>query len=164
MIDSSKYLENFLQKRRFSMVKNYLKGSVLDFGGNEGELKFFVKGEYTLVNYDHSPMKNKKFNNIISLAVIEHIEVTEVYAIFRKFKDCLLPDGRIFITTPTPPSKPLLEFLAWIGLLDKENIKEHKHYWNKKDIFELAEKTGFKVENYKRFQLGFNQFATMSHK
>lgn len=109
-------------------------------------------------------MENKNIDNIISLAVVEHIDVTVVYGIFKKFKNCLLPDGRIFITTPTPPSKPVLEFLARIGLLDKENIREHKHYWNRKDIMALAEKTGFKVDEYKKFQLGFNQFAVMSHK
>lgn len=164
MIDSSKFLENFLQQRRFGMVKDYLTGSVLDFGGNEGELKPFVKGEYLLVNYDRSAMLNRKFNSIISLAVVEHIDVPEVYNIFHEFKNCLLPDGHIFITTPTPPSKPILEFLAWIGLLDKGNIREHKHYWNKQEIYELAEKTGFRVEKYKRFQLGFNQYAVMKHK
>lgn len=37
-------------------------------------------------------------------------------------------------------SKPVLEFLAWIGLLQKENIDEHKHYWTRKEIYELAKK------------------------
>lgn len=163
MIDSSKYLENFLQRRRFNMVKNYLDGSVLDFGGNDGELKPLVKGDYLLVNYDHSPMKSRKFDRIISLAVIEHIEFDEVYNIFSKFKDCLKPNGLIFITTPTPQSKWLLEFFAFINLLDKGNIREHKHYWKKEEIYELAEKSGFKVEKYKRFQLGFNQCAVIRH-
>jgi cyclopropane fatty-acyl-phospholipid synthase-like methyltransferase len=164
MIDSSKFLENFLQKRRFSMVKNYLDGKVLDFGGNEGELRPWVKGEYLLVNYDHSPMINRRFDRIISLAVIEHIEVPEVYAIFSKFKNCLEPGGLIFITTPTPASKPILEFLAWIGLLDKGNIREHKHYWNKQEIGQLAEKSGLAIEKYRKFQLGFNQYAVLKHK
>lgn len=163
MIDSSKYLENFLQRRRFKMVKNYLDGSVLDFGGNDGELKPLIKGDYLLVNYDHSPMKSRKFDRIISLAVIEHIDIDEVYNIFSKFKSCLNPNGLIFITTPTPQSKWVLEFLAFINLLDKGNIREHKHYWNREEIYELAKKSGFKVEKYKRFQLGFNQYAVISH-
>ena len=64
MIDSKKKLENLLQGYRFNKVKKYLIGDVLDFGGNEGELKIFVKGNYTLVNYDHSPMFNKTFDNL----------------------------------------------------------------------------------------------------
>jgi cyclopropane fatty-acyl-phospholipid synthase-like methyltransferase len=163
MIDSSKFLEKFIQHRRFSVVKSYLVGSVLDFGGNDGELKSLIKGDYLLVNYDHSPMLGRKFDRIISLAVIEHIEINEIYNIFHKFKNCLNTNGLIFITTPTPKSKWLLEFLAFINLLDKKNIREHKHYWKKKELYELAEKCGFKVEKYKRFEFGFNQYAVLRH-
>tara|TARA_B100001250_G_C19334773_1_gene586305 strand:- start:115 stop:612 length:498 start_codon:yes stop_codon:yes gene_type:complete len=161
MIDTSYFLESFLQKYRFSMVKNYIIGDVLDFGGNEGELGKFVSGEYTVVNYDHKPMENKMFDSIISLAVVEHIEVKEVFRIFRKFKKHLKPNGHIYLTTPTPESKPVLELLASIGFLEKENIDEHKHYWNSKDIYFLAKKTGFKIKEYSKFQYGFNQAALM---
>ena len=161
MIDTSYILENFLQKYRFSMVKNYITGDVLDFGGNEGELCEFVSGEYTVVNYDHRPMKNKMFDSIISLAVVEHIEVKEVFEIFKKFKKHLKPNGHIYLTTPTPKSKPVLELLASIGFLEKENIDEHKHYWNSKDLYLLAKKTGFKIKEYSTFQYGFNQAALM---
>ena len=162
MIDTKIYLEKKLQDFRFSKVKPYLKEDVLDFGGNEGELKSLVKGKYLVVNYDHSVLnkvKKKSFDVIVTLAVIEHIEFKEVFKIFKKLKPYLRDGGRVFLTTPTPPSKPVLEFLAWIGLLQKENIDEHKHYWNKKELYDLAKKTGFKVKKYKKFQLGFNQLA-----
>ena len=146
------------------MVKKYLKGDVLDFGGNEGELKRFVTGKYTIVNYDHSGMERKTFDTIVLLAVVEHINVDDVYKIFKKFKTCLSKNGKIFLTTPTPASKPVLEFLAKVGVLGKENIEEHKHYWSKKDIFNLAKETGFEVEKYKKFQIGFNQYAVFRHK
>lgn len=158
MINSKKFLEAYLQKYRFRMVLPFLKGEdVLDFGGNEGELKPYVTGNYTLVNYDHSPMENKTFDTIVALAVVEHIPVDDVYAIFKKFK--LKPGGTIFLTTPTPMSKPLLEFLAFLHILDKQNIEEHKHYWNKEELFALAESIGLKVKKYKKFQMGFNQYA-----
>ena len=165
MIDTKIPLEKFLQYLRFRRVRNYLKGDILDFGGNEGELKKFVgaTSSYTVVNYDHSEMKEKEFDTIVSLAVIEHIEVESVYEIFGKFKKCLRKEGRIFLTTPTPASKPILEFLAWVGLLDKQNIEEHKHYWDRSDIFRLAEKSGFEVLKYRKFQLGFNQWALLKH-
>jgi 2-polyprenyl-3-methyl-5-hydroxy-6-metoxy-1,4-benzoquinol methylase len=159
MINSSKFLEAYLQKRRFTRVISYLKGSVLDFGGNEGELKKYVKGEYTLVNYDHAPMENKSFDTIVALAVIEHIPVNNVYQIFKKFR--LNENGVIFLTTPTPMSKPLLEFLAFLRILDKQNIEEHKHYWTRKEIDTLARSCGFKLKDYKKFQLGFNQYAVL---
>ncbi|QNL21384.1 methyltransferase domain-containing protein [Hyphobacterium sp. CCMP332] len=161
MINTKNPFEKLLQNMRFSKAKRYIKGDVLDFGGNEGELKPFVKGEYTIVNYDHSPMEGKTFDSIISLAVIEHIDYDEVFKIFEKFQTKLRNGGTIFLTTPTPASKPLLELLANIGILEKQNIEEHKHYWNKKEITELAEKNGFEMIKYQKFQLGMNQYALM---
>jgi cyclopropane fatty-acyl-phospholipid synthase-like methyltransferase len=163
MVDTKKTFERFLQRYRFRKVKNYLIGNVLDFGGNDGELEQFVAGEYTLVNYNHSPMHNKTFNTIVLLAVIEHIEVSEVSLIFKKFKACLSTGGTIFLTTPTPAAKIILEILAFCNILDKENIAEHKHYWNRKELSELAETNGFTVVDYKQFQLGFNQCMILKH-
>jgi 2-polyprenyl-3-methyl-5-hydroxy-6-metoxy-1,4-benzoquinol methylase len=163
MINSKRFIESFLQKQRFKKVIPILKGDVLDFGGNEGELGKFVKGTYTIVNYDHAPMEGKTFDTIVALAVIEHIEMADVFSIFSKFKTKLNPGGNIFLTTPTKMAKPVLEFMAAINIVDKENIEEHKHYWNKKEIVDLAAKNGFKVKEYKNFQIGFNQYAIFEH-
>ena len=159
MINSKKVFEKMLQNMRFARVKSLLNGDILDFGGNDGELKPLVRGTYTIVNYDHAPMKGKKFDLIVLLAVIEHIHIQEVYSLFEKFKDHLKLGGKIVLTTPTPQSKGLLEFLASIYVLDKQNIEEHKHYWNKKDIYDLANSNGYEVAEYYKFQLGYNQFA-----
>lgn len=164
MINSGKWLEKFLQNERFKRAKSHLHGDILDFGGNDGELKPFVSGSYTLVNYDHSPMKDKSFDTIVCMAVIEHIDVPEVYRIFSEFKKCLRPKGRIVISTPTKLSIPILEALSLVHILDKENIKEHKHYWNKTDLDLLAQKSDLTISQYYKFQLGANQFAIFSHK
>lgn len=163
MIKSSKFVEQLLQKFRFSLVKSYLIGDVLDFGGNKGELKKLVKGKYLIVNYDHSVMEGTYFDTIVCLAVIEHVNIHDVYEIFIKFKRILKKDGRILITTPTKKAKPILEFLAFIRILDTENILEHKHYWTKVEIYKLAKKSGFNIKKYKQFQFGFNQFSILEH-
>ena len=157
-------VEKFLQNYRFKIVKPYLNGDVLDFGGNKGELKKFVKGEYFQINYDHSSMVNIYCDTIVSLAVIEYIPVKDVVEVLQRFKIILRKNGKIFITTPTQMAKPVLEFWAYIGIVDKENIKEHQHYWSKKEIYDLASVTGFQIKKYKKFQLGFNQFAVLEHK
>jgi 2-polyprenyl-3-methyl-5-hydroxy-6-metoxy-1,4-benzoquinol methylase len=161
MIDSSRFLEGFLQQFRFKKVRPFLNGDVLDFGGNEGELQKFVNGTYTLVNYDHSPMKNKTFDTVVALAVIEHIEVDDVFSVFKEFRIKVRPNGIIFLTTPTPLAKPLLTFLAFINVLEKHNIEEHKHYWTRDEIEKLAKENGFTIKKYKKFQLGFNQLAIL---
>jgi len=165
VLNTTLKVERFLQKQRFKKVLPYLRGKVLDFGGNEGELQPFVNGDYYLVNNDYALLEQKKpFDVIVSLAVIEHITPDEVKSIFYKFKAALKPEGLILLTTPSPASKRVLEILAFTGLLDKENIKEHKHYWTKSELYELANSTGFNVELYKKFQFGFNQFIKLSHK
>ena len=164
MIDSSKFLESLFQQLRFKKVLPFINGSVLDFGGNKGELGKHVKGTYTLVNYDHTPMNDKKFDTIVALAVIEHIEVAKVFEIFKVLKSKLNQNAIIFLTTPTPMSRPILNFLAFLHVLDRENIKEHKHYWTKQEIFNLAKITGLHVRKYKKFQAGFNQLAIFENR
>lgn len=164
MINTKKNnLERLLQEYRFMVVKPFIKGDTLDFGGNEGELKPLVSGDYTVVNYDRSGMFGKKYDTVTLLAVIEHIEVNEVYKIFSEFKTLLKNKGIIFITTPTIFCMPVLEILSRVGLTSRENILEHKHYWSKRDLYKLAEKTGFKVKKYRKFQLGLNQLAIFEH-
>jgi 2-polyprenyl-3-methyl-5-hydroxy-6-metoxy-1,4-benzoquinol methylase len=164
MIDNPMFLDKLLQSYRFKMVRPYLIGDVMDFGGNKGELKRFVEGRYLNVNYDHSVMENTHFDTIVGLAVIEHIEFDEVFKIFYKFKKILNREGRIFLTTPTKMAKPVLEFWAFLGVIDRGSIVEHKHYWSKKEIYQLANETGFVIKRFKRFQLGFNQLAVFEHR
>ena len=135
----------------------------MDFGGNEGELKKFCKAGYLAVNYDHSVMEDTHFDTIVCLAVIEHMEYDDVISTFHKFQNILDEKGRIFLTTPTRIAKPILEFLAFLRILERDNIAEHKHYWNRKDIYELAQRTGFAVRKYRKFQIGLNQLAVLIH-
>jgi len=164
MIDNPMFLDKLLQSYRFKMVRPYLIGDVMDFGGNKGELKRFVEGRYLNVNYDHSVMENTHFDTIVCLAVIEHIEFDEVFKIFYKFKKILNREGRIFLTTPTKMAKPVLEFWAFLGVIDRGSIVEHKHYWSKKEIYQLANETGFVIKRFKKLQLGFNQLAVFEHR
>lgn len=164
MIDSSRFFERLLQSYRFRKAKPHLIGDVMDFGGNKGELKKFCKGRYLVVNYDHSVMENAHYDTIVCLAVIEHIAYDDVFDLFHIFRKVLNKEGRIFLTTPTIKAKPVLEFMAQLGIIDQANIAEHQHYWSKRDIYELADKTRFTVKEYKKFQIGFNQMAVLIHK
>lgn len=159
MIDSGMWMERFLQEQRFGIVKEYLIGDVLDFGGNQGELGRLVRGNYVCVNYDRAPMKGKTFDSIISLAVIEHLDVHEVFELFSEFRSMLNKDGIICITTPARTSKPLLEFMSSLGITDRKNIEEHKHYWNRKELEMLAAASGLEIVEYRTFQFGLNQLA-----
>lgn len=163
MVNANKFLEKILQNLRFKKIKPYIKGDVLDFGGNEGELKRFVnEGEYFLVNYDHTLLDEIQVDTIVCCAVIEHMEKKQVYDVFNKFRKILKKNGLLIITTPTKKADFILKLLANLGLLDKKNIMEHKYYWDKQGLFKLASDTGFNVKIYKKFQLGLNQFLVLS--
>lgn len=160
MIDTSKGFEGYLQKYRFRVAIPYLNGDVMDFGGNEGEMGKFVKGNYVVVNYDHSVMEGKMFDTVVMLAVIEHIEYQEVFKILKNISEKHLKSGgKVVLTTPTKIAMPILECMAFLGMVGRENIDEHKHYWSKKEMYELAEKSGLKVLKYRKFQGGVNQMA-----
>lgn len=157
---SEKLVENLLQKARFKRIIPLIEGkTVLDFGGNHGELKKYIPQEYTICNLNYQIIKDKQFDNIVSLAVIEHIEYLEVFKIISMLKKHLNENGKIILTTPTKLARPFLEFLAIINLLDPNNMAEHKHYWSKKELSDLAEKSGLKMIKHKLFQLGMNQLA-----
>ena len=159
---SEKLLESLLQKQRFKKILHFIRGnSVLDFGGNKGELKNHVSQEYMLCNEDYSVLQGKKFDTIVSLAVVEHIPEEQVFEIIKMLKKRLNKNGRIIITTPTKRNKPILEFLGKLNLLDKENIKQHKHYWNKEELFNLAKKSDLNISYYKKFQFGLNQIIVL---
>ncbi len=62
-------------------------------------------------------------------------------------------NGKIVITTPTVQSKNILNTLSYFILLDSTNIREHKHYWNKTDLEELAQNTGFELIKIRTFSI-----------
>lgn len=164
MLESSRFIDKFLQNYRFSKVKSFLIGDVLDFGGNRGELQQMVGGKYLVVEQDHSVMNNTHFDTIVCLAVVEHMAMSEVFGVFDRFKKVLNRNGRIILTTPTKMAKPVLEFMALLKIIDRASVAEHKHYWTKKEIYILVERAGFVVKKYQKFQLGFNQLAFIEHK
>jgi SAM-dependent methyltransferase len=97
---------------------------------------------------------------IVSTAILEHLDnpnsnINEAYRLLK-------PGGRLILTTPAPKAKPVLEFLAYtLGLISKEEVGDHKHYFNRKEIEQLLIYSGFKRNNIKlkTFQLGLNNLV-----
>jgi cyclopropane fatty-acyl-phospholipid synthase-like methyltransferase len=103
------------------------------------------------------------FDNITILAVLEHIPLDQVGVLFREFRRILKDGGRVLLTTPTPASKPLLEFLAFkLKIISGPEIADHKHYWSETDIRQLATREGFACSVYHTFQFGLNCFAAFT--
>lgn len=111
---------------------------------------------------DRLPFTDKMFTKVTMLALIEHIEVASVPKLFRELARILKPGGKIILTTPTPLGKIILEFLAFkMHIISAKEVGDHKKYYEKKDLANLAKNYGFKVESYKTFQFGGNSICVL---
>ncbi len=179
-------VDRLIAKMRLSKVLPHVeKGDVvLDFGcGNQGFFLNYVspvikKGvgiDYDVDNKTNSnllfkkfifenrlPFKDESFDKVIMLAVLEHVETNKVELLFKEFKRILKKNGKVILTTPTPLSKPILEFLAYkLRIISECEIRDHKKYYTRNDIKELAEATNFLLDSYKLFQFGLNSSAIL---
>ena len=117
--------------------------------------------EYIRFKFDKKlPFKDGSFDKIFMLAVLEHIDVDKVDLLFTDFKRILKKGGKIVLTTPTPASKNLLEFLAFkLRIISENEIRDHKKYYNRSDIRILARNVNLNITDYQLFFLGFNSRA-----
>lgn len=172
---------------RLNKISKYIKSDsvILDFGcGNQAYflknvknkikngigIDYDVRSEVIPTNIklmkfkfkDKLPFPKNYFTEIFLLAVLEHLELDKVNILFNEFKRVLKNKGRIILTTPTPLSKPLLEFLAFkLHLISKKEIGDHKKYYGKKDIVKIAKKSNLVLKSYSKFQLGLNSYSVL---
>ena len=97
-------------------------------------------------------------------ALLEHLDNPE--ELLLDALRLLKVNGILVMTTPTPISKPLLEFMAYkIHIINEVEIKEHKHYYSKQDIINLIKtlnKTyNIKLYRYKTFELKLNSLIVI---
>lgn len=170
------WIDRIIEKMRFRKVIRYIPKSciLLDFGcgddynlirylkkhirmgiGIETKIKNDVHNGNLSIYNDIAKVKNNSVDVITSLAVLEHLNAP--LKILIELNRVLKEGGRIIITTPSPLSKPILEFLAFnLKIISEEEIRDHKHYFNKKELRSIFKKAGFKGIKIKSFQFGLN--------
>lgn len=180
------FLSGWLQRKRTSLLRDYISGDVLEVGcgpgatlekysdriksytGIEVDKKYIelLKKKYpeqTFVRRDLDIERiglDKKFDTVVSLAVIEHI-FNQKFS-FGELVESLKPKGKIVITTPTPIGNDIVHALgSQVGLFDRSHHDDHIVIYNKKRFKVLAEEFGMKIVRYKKFQLGCNQIVVM---
>lgn len=177
------------QWRMKEASKFIVKGSVLDVGCGEGKFLKFVDHNTRYIGIDNNnecieKIKNDiskekvypncefrhlfldehvniegKFDNIIMLAVIEHLDFPE--KVLKRLKENLSSHGRIIITTPGPMAQFIHRIGSGIGMFDKDARDEHKVILDKEELYKLAEYIGLKVEHYSSFEFGLNNLIVM---
>ena len=103
------------------------------------------------------------FDRITCLSMLEHVFNPEI--ILKECYRLLHPKGKLLLNVPTWRGKFFLEFSAFkLGLSPKTEMDDHKMYYNKKDLWPLLVKAGFKPSNIKLtyHKFGLNLFAVIT--
>lgn len=102
------------------------------------------------------PFSEQSFDLITMLAVLEHLQ--HPHAILKETARLLRPGGGVLLTVPSWHAKPILEFLSFrLGIINPEEIRDHKRYFNREDLFDLIEATpGLRVVRHEYFQWRLN--------
>lgn len=151
--ERNKRLIKYLVKSKF-IRKNY---SILDFGAGTGSLARAIREvisgiNITCIEADKSANKilkisgltayesisevSEKFNAILLIEVIEHVE--EPVQLLRALNEILQPGGEIFITTPSGEIKDKKK------KLHTYSIQEHQQFFTEKSLNLAIKKAGFK--------------------
>lgn len=135
------------------------KGRVASGYGIDRKIKCSTDTKHNLILKEGDlnkeiPLGNESVDSVTALAVIEHLHEPEV--LVREIYRVLKPNGICILTTPSPAAKPVLEFLAFkLKIISEQDIKDHKRYFNKKELQHLFSQfsESVKIDN---FQFGFN--------
>jgi 2-polyprenyl-3-methyl-5-hydroxy-6-metoxy-1,4-benzoquinol methylase len=112
---------------------------------------------------DTLPFPDNSFNVTTLMAVLEHLEKPS--EILQEIHRVLQNGGMLVGTVPSKASKPVLEFLSYkLNIVNPEEIRDHKQYFDKKALVEILTKAGFTNIKHKYFQLGMNNFFTAINK
>jgi ubiquinone/menaquinone biosynthesis C-methylase UbiE len=103
-------------------------------------------------------LPSNSVDRVVLLAVLEHVD--DALLTLKEAYRVLEPGGIIVLTTPTPPSKPILEFLSfYLHLISPREIAEHKRYLAPSETKQLLAQAGFRDPRVKTFEFGLNQLA-----
>ncbi|HEX9804378.1 MAG TPA: methyltransferase domain-containing protein [Candidatus Dojkabacteria bacterium] len=104
------------------------------------------------------PLEDESADLVTSMAVLEHLHDYRGFTgeTYRILKD----GGKLIVSTPTQAADPILRVLSFFSLINKEEIDDHKRYFNKRQLTDLFREVGFKNIKVNYFQFGFNQLIT----
>jgi 2-polyprenyl-3-methyl-5-hydroxy-6-metoxy-1,4-benzoquinol methylase len=147
------------EARLLKTVEPYIKSGVgIDF--KVGEIQT-PKIRTQRVTLDKTlPVPNESFDVVTMLAVLEHL--AEPLAIAKEIERILVAGGRLIVTAPSRAAKPVLEFLSYrLKIVSEAEIRDHKAYYNYRDLAALFGQTKLHIEQHRYFQLGMNNFCVV---
>jgi SAM-dependent methyltransferase len=100
------------------------------------------------------------FDTVLCVSVLEHLWEPE--EALREFRRVLAPGGRLFVNVPSWRGKRFLELAAFrLGVSPAEEMDDHKHYYDPRELWTLLVAAGFKPSGIRcrRHKLGLNTYA-----
>lgn len=143
-----------------------LDGIAISLTGVDFNLSEQIKGWNKFIPIENSiegaleDLSSNKYDLIMIISVLEHLN--NPLQVLKKCKKMLNDEGVLIINVPTWLGKIFLEFSAFkLALSPKEEMDDHKMYYDKRDLWPLLVKAGFLPSdiklNYHKFRL--NLFA-----
>jgi len=105
-------------------------------------------------------LAGRSFDVVLLISVLEHL--ADPLLVIQSGREMLKPSGVLLINVPTWRGKRFLEFSAFrLGLSPKLEMDDHKMYYDKRDLWPLLVRAGFKPSQIKlRYhKFGLNLFA-----
>ncbi len=107
------------------------------------------------------PFPDESFEVVTMLAVLEHLNYP--LEMLLEIRRVLKPNGILLLTAPSHLAKPVLEFLSYkLHIVSEDEIRDHKRYYDKKDLLSLANDANLTLLQHKYFQCGMNNFAKIT--
>lgn len=97
---------------------------------------------------------------VLCISALEHLSQRE--SALAEFRRVVAPGGVLLVNVPTWLGKRALEFSAFrLGLSPREEMDDHKTYFDPKDLWPLLRQAGFLPHNIRcfRHKFGLNTFA-----
>lgn len=174
-------LSNFLQKKRIQAVAPFLQGDILDIGCGYSEIIHLLPPTSHYIGVDKNPiaiermrgkfpnrtfyvldlecqplpLENQKFDTIVMLAIIEHLQHPEY--IFEQIPIFMKDSANLLITSPTSIAERIHCLGAKLFLFSRLAIEEHQHIYSKDSLNTLLNQFNLVTSEYKKFLLGLNQ-------
>jgi len=182
------FLEYILSEIRFITAKKYIEDDsiVADLGcGYNGSFLKKISNKIKLgVGYDISCINknkpdniilkradiNKKINTyrnpfdaVIALAVLEHVNKPQLF--LKNIREMLKDNGKLILSTPHKNGKFILEVILYkLGFINRNEINDHKNYYDKNTLARLIKGSGYKIIKIKSFGIAWLNIFCLAEK
>ena len=176
-------LTEYVRRRRYAMIRPFVRGEVLDIGcGNMLETfkpenlcryvgidanaalvanmrRLFPEHEFYLCDVEREPLPvhGRRFDTVLLVAILEHL--TDPHWVLAQVRDHLRPTGRVVITTPTPWGMWLHKWGTQLRLFHPHAAEEHVRAYDRRALEALLTAHSLQMVLYRRFELGANQLV-----